>query len=195
MYKIITGVLLIIAIMFLGNCTKDETEAPIKVPQSTEIRSGIRLKIFHKGSFSTENYLQGATNGFVNTQVAYNKDSIVNVVYDKVSTETVYINNAVYGIYIVSINFVNPNVSIPIERYFVKDSTDHFVLTPIGVNIAKGAKYWIQFERLNTVMNYYDTDLFKYRKKYQYRVTDYNLSYKDYIVGNNNSSVLTLNHY
>jgi hypothetical protein len=200
---------IMLAILFLGvmACEKEDlgggseeqvTTQDLKIVElngykpSVSTRSGEKLPIFYRVSFTTNNYLQTAQAGYISTQYTFNKDSVEKVIFKR-SGENVNIAGVMHGTYNVSVVFLDQTTHE--DKYFVKQGPNYYELYPSGTNYYTQINNYNKVERLDTTVNYYDYRFGKFKNKYQYRVAAPDTTKLEFIPSTSaNQSIFSLTH-
>lgn len=132
-------------------------------------RSGGKLPILNRNSFTTTNYLQAGEDDYVLTQLAFNKDSIDNTIFKRSGTN-VSISGVMHGTYTVVITFNDGTMHK--DQYYVKQGPDYYVLYPGGTNYYTDINNFITLEKIDSIVtNYYDYGFGKLKNKFRYKIT------------------------
>lgn len=210
MQKVILSIILLLFMLLA--CSKEEVETTVSksAPSDTYsdanldaflsnggLKSGLRFIIRGKESNTMTNYLLGGQPGFIPTETALNTDSMTSSSYKRALTEQVTIGGVLHGVFDVTDNFYNrPSIE---TRCFVKDTTaNYFVITNYTQNHAKQVANILVIEKETSIplMDYYDFDFSKWKKKSRYRLNSDTYRYREFLASrsaNTNNFRLPIN--
>jgi hypothetical protein len=158
-------------------------------------RSGIRLPYYGRYSHTSTNYLLGQEPGFVATEIAHNTDSLDRTIFKRHDPEIVNIGGILCGIW--SITHQYKDGSEDTDIYFSRDtSVNYFVVTTYTSNTVKFTHNFMRVERDQiAMMDYYDFDFKKWKKKASYTIKSKSTAYRDRLASKiNNSNIFRFTH-
>lgn len=208
---------LLLLLVSFSSCTKEETvETKIAATDSftspsTEVnqdsifqaaleafssgRSGARFNYYARYSHTSTNYLLAQQPDFVATEVAFNTDSIEQIIHKRYDSEIVNIGGIFCGIWSITHQYKDGTEEHDI--YFSRDtSLNYFVIKDFTANNAKFTHNFMRVEREPVaMMDYYDFGFKKWKKKGMYTIKSKSTAYRDRLASKlNNSNIFRLNH-
>jgi hypothetical protein len=179
MTKILTGILILIGLIFLGNCTKEDNETPKsnnKIYSIEDVpmingRDGVK-PIF---AFTSSDVIY---NPWDSSQVAFNKRLVLNTKYLRMGNDEVEFIGIYWGDYLITKRFTTGD-SIMIRAWAPLFYGDNFTIESNlffnQLDFSANDKF-VKVKQTKRSVEYYDIKCTKKKRKYNYLVSTDNYS-------------------